>query len=210
MNTRRIFEAIDILKKKKKKCSTVEVLKMCQQECDTVEEELIDAIDSIVKIGLIERKGVAPVGDSISVTFHNHSVSILDFVESKFSKVKDELLSSFTRLVEDKLADYLEFKKFIHAEVLDLKSKVSSRIASSSPQKSQSLHYEKAFIKSIEQRIFSLEKQLDQKQMIINNYWMKKSKWGSSGAWRLSARITQAYKKTKAPFQIHTMREKQI
>ena len=57
MNTRKILEAIDILKKKRKKCSTMEVLKICEQKCDTAEEELTDAIDSMIKIGLIERKG---------------------------------------------------------------------------------------------------------------------------------------------------------
>ena len=56
MNTRTILEAIDILKKKRKKCSIMEVLEICEQECDTAKEELTDAIDSMTKIGLIERK----------------------------------------------------------------------------------------------------------------------------------------------------------
>ena len=109
------------------------MLKICQRESETAEEELNNAIDSVVEIGLIERKGVAPGDDSISVTVPIHPISILDFIESRFSSVKKELFTSIATLAadshsdqDDKLADYIEFKKFIYAEVFELKSKVCS------------------------------------------------------------------------------------
>ncbi len=61
--------------------------------------------------------------------------------------------------------DFESFKKFIQGEVLDFQSRVASR---STPEKSSSPDYERAFIRSMEQRIVSLEKQLDLKQNTID------------------------------------------
>ena len=69
--------------------------------------------------------------------------------------------------------DIIEFKKFIHGEVLSLKAQISSRSISDagrslSPQPPRSPpDYERMLIKNLEDRILSLENQLDLKQKII-------------------------------------------
>ena len=69
----------------------------------------------------------------------------------------------------DGTTDFEDFKKFIHGEVLDLKSQLETRLPSvPSAAPRPVIDYERAFIKSLEHRIISLEKQLDDKQSIIN------------------------------------------
>ena len=70
--------------------------------------------------------------------------------------------------------DIAYFGKSVHAEILSLRALVSSRSTSdaskspTTPYPTRSpLDYERIFIKSLEDRILSLEKQLDQKQRII-------------------------------------------
>ncbi len=66
--------------------------------------------------------------------------------------------------------DYLDFKKYIHAEVLSMKAEMSKRTISASEKNTQvspGIDYETSFIKSLQDRILSLERQLDQKQEII-------------------------------------------
>ena len=91
-----------------------------------------------------------------------------------------KLSTSETQTTADKTVDLhqlandvIEFKKFVHGEILSIKATISSRLLSdgcgtpSSPSPRPPLDYEKWFIKSLEDRILSLEKQLDQKQNTI-------------------------------------------
>ena len=65
--------------------------------------------------------------------------------------------------------DYLDFKKFIHDELKSLKASISKRpIPESSGPPNRPIDYERSFIRSMEDRILSLERQLEQKQAIIN------------------------------------------
>ena len=59
--------------------------------------------------------------------------------------------------------DIIDFKKFVHGEILSMKAMMSSRLLSdgcgppSPPPSRPSIDYEKFFIKSLEDRILSLE-----------------------------------------------------
>ena len=72
--------------------------------------------------------------------------------------------------------DIIEFKKFIHGEILSLKAQISSRSISDagrslSPKPPRSPpDYERLLIKTLEDRILSLEHQLDQKQKVIEKF----------------------------------------
>ena len=64
--------------------------------------------------------------------------------------------------------DLIEFKKYVHAEMLALKALVSNRTISENSRSSREpIDYERIVIKSLEDRIISLERQLNQKQRMI-------------------------------------------
>ena len=64
--------------------------------------------------------------------------------------------------------DLIEFKKYVHAELLALKALVSNRtISENSRSPREPIDYERIVIKSLEDRIISLERQLNQKQRVI-------------------------------------------
>ena len=65
-------------------------------------------------------------------------------------------------------SDYVDFKKYMHVEVLSLKALLANRtIAESEKNLQSSVDYEKDFILCLQDRIVSLERQLEQKQNII-------------------------------------------
>ena len=65
--------------------------------------------------------------------------------------------------------DYLEFKKFIHDELISLKASISKKsIPESNKPPNHPIDYARSFIRSMEDSIISLERQLEQKQAIIN------------------------------------------
>ena len=68
--------------------------------------------------------------------------------------------------------DHEEFKRFIHGEILAIKAQVANRSCSSprdniSNGSTTGNHLHEAFIRSLQERIISLEKQLNDKQRII-------------------------------------------
>ena len=71
------------------------------------------------------------------------------------------------------MTDVQDYKTFIYGEVLNLKSQLEKRLLSPPPPR-PGIDYERAFIKSLEHRIISLEKQLDDKQAIINKLLAEK------------------------------------
>ena len=65
--------------------------------------------------------------------------------------------------------EYLEFKKFIHDELISLKASMAEKFSiKESIPVNHSNNYEVAYIRSMEERIISLERQLHQKQDIID------------------------------------------
>ena len=77
-------------------------------------------------------------------------------------------------------SDYVEFKKFIHEEVLSLKALLSKQTISESGKnaKKPPIDYEAVFIRSLQDRILSLERQLDEKQKIIEKLLEARDHYG--------------------------------
>ena len=72
-------------------------------------------------------------------------------------------------LLEQMQDDLIEFKSFVHGEILSLKARVSNRsISDANKSPDKSLDYERLLIRSLEDRILSLERQLAMKQNIID------------------------------------------
>ena len=73
-------------------------------------------------------------------------------------------------------SDYMEFKKFIHEEVLSLKALMSKQRNSESEKNAEKppTDFETAFIRSLQDRILSLERKIDEKQKNIGG---KRSLW---------------------------------
>ena len=68
--------------------------------------------------------------------------------------------------MQDKL---VEFKSFVHGEILSLKDRVSNRsISDANKSPGKSFGYERLVIRSLEDRILFLERQLSMKQDIID------------------------------------------
>ncbi len=91
---------------------------------------------------------------------------------SKSPDAVDALANELARFVDD----FTSFKKFIHSEISLMKASQEKAHppGQSLPLSLENPNYEKAFIRSLEARILSLERQLDQKQatidkLLINN-----------------------------------------
>ena len=88
------------------------------------------------------------------------SVSAIEAVENKLARLAD---------------DFTAFKKFIHSGILLIKANQEKVHSPGLSPPWETLNYEKAFIKSLETRILSLERQFDQKQatihkLLVNNH----------------------------------------
>ena len=77
-------------------------------------------------------------------------------------------------------SDFVEFKKFIHEEVLSLKALMSKQTSTESEKnaKKPPIDYEAVFIRSLQDRILSLERQLDEKQKIIEKLLEARDHYG--------------------------------
>ena len=73
--------------------------------------------------------------------------------------------------------DLIDFKKFVHEEIMAVKSMVTNKLtSSSSPERnSHEPNFQKGFIKSLEDRIISLERQSCEKQKIIDKLLEERS-----------------------------------
>ena len=59
---------------------------------------------------------------------------------------------------------YMEFKKYIHAEVISLKALMANQANTESGKSAKrSIDFETVFVPSLQDRVISLERQLDQK-----------------------------------------------
>eukprot|EP00112_Aurelia_sp_Birch-Aquarium-sp1_P012342 Seg2597.1 transcript_id=Seg2597.1/GoldUCD/mRNA.D3Y31 product="hypothetical protein" protein_id=Seg2597.1/GoldUCD/D3Y31 len=160
-----IVSSINQIRQSKKRPDTDVILKRMQKQAAKV-------LTSMIENGLIENRP-SDGEESLWVTESDEtdsssSHSITDEIVSGDAGVSTQPNGIIDNGNEAKWADFESFKKFIHGEVLNLKATVASRNTGSTPEKSSSPDYERAFIRSLEHRIISLEKQLDSKQKTID------------------------------------------
>ena len=157
-----IVSSINQIRQSKKRPDTEVILKRMQKEA-------LEVLTSMIENGLIENRPsngeeslwVAESGEIDSSSSQSKTDEIMPGDSGTHTQPNDIIDNG----EKAKWDDFESFKKFIHGEVLDLKAKVASR---NTPEKSSSPDYERAFIRSLEHRIVSLEKQLDSKQKTID------------------------------------------
>ena len=180
---RLIMDIIDNIKKVKKKKLDQELI------IRDAETHLgLNATDSKSLIeALLSRRILCSEDESIEVDFKRR----FDLTKSLLVSMQDislpslerqNLSTSETQTTVDETShwcqltyDITDFKKFVHGEILSMEAMISSRSLSdecgppSPPPSKPPIDYEKFFIRSLEDRILSLEKQLDHKQKTIEN-----------------------------------------
>ena len=150
----KIVEALEILKKKKVGHYHENIVDLCADECGWTETETTATIEAAKEQSFIRE-----------VTSSNHKraycVTNPSFVKIQQSN-KPVLSGSSTNDADD----FVELKKFIHSEILSLKAKVAHKIHSpvKEPEPEQEPDYMKALIRSLQGRVISLERKLQQKQ----------------------------------------------
>ena len=157
-----IVQALEDCRQKSKGQYINNVLAFCKKEFDWDGPKTMEAIEAAKSKGIVRQV--------------NNSDKCLRIVEGgsvSTPLIPDERIetSSPSKQVGevDEEEDLIDFEKYIHSELLSIKAHVFNRSLSESVNNgSSNFNYEKMFIKSLEDRIMSLEKQLHQKQGIID------------------------------------------
>ena len=160
-----ILQALSHIKEQWKGQNLENVVSHCCKEFDWERPKVLRAVNHATKDELISQASkddvvLLRISDMGHQVLRNPTASVDTSVKGTSQSTADE--SDFD-------TDYLDFKKYIHAEVLSLKALMSNRTISA-PEKNANnprIDYETNFIKSLQDRILSLERQLDQKQEII-------------------------------------------
>eukprot|EP00794_Sanderia_malayensis_P000912 gene912-217_t len=159
-----VVKAIDLNRKKNKGQHLDNIAEIFAADYKWSSNETIQALKLATAQNLIKEVSYSHkisyrvIKSTIDLTSKNSNVE----PASESKSITDTL-----KLGEHSTTDFEDFKQFIHGEVLDLKSQLATCFPSA-PSAAPVIDYEQAFIRSLEHRILSLEKQLDDKQSIIN------------------------------------------
>ena len=165
-NVNLILEALEIIKEKRTGQYLDNICEICKNEFGWDAERTKLALDEAEKENIIHE---VKVKRKISYRKTGQAVIIHDVEESEEDpQRKDEKSPEKRTENEEKCeaveSDYLELKRFIHSEILALKAQTPSR---SNDRQEDINVYAKALIQSLEDRVRSLERQLEQKKAII-------------------------------------------
>ena len=153
----KIVEALETLKKKKVGQYYENVVDLCADEYGWTETETNTAIEAAKEQSVIKE-----------VTSSNHKKAYR-VTNPNFVKIQQSYKPVFSGSSINDADDFLEFKKLIHSEILSLKAQVEHKINSpvQEPEPEQEPDYMKALIRSLQDRVISLKRQLQQKQWTI-------------------------------------------
>ena len=161
-HTEIILKALDVMRSKNKGQYIENVAAYCEKEYDWDRPTTMAAIDTAKQKGAV--KAMMSHGKhALRVT---NSVSLSNNDESTVIRNEAEMSSQIQTICQD----LIDFKKFVHEEIMAVKSMVTDKPTSSSSL-GRNLHetdFQKVFIKSLEDRITSLERQSCEKQKIID------------------------------------------
>ena len=175
-----VVKAIDLVRKKNKGQYLDNIAEICATEYKWSSDETIEALKVAKAKNLIKE---VLYNEKISYRIIESTDDYTSHVESE--SYESESIAETVVLGVDGTTDFEDFKKFIHGEVLDLKSQLETRLPSApSPALRPVIDYEQAFIKSLEHRIISLEKQLDDKQSIINKLLAERASSNFNALWQ--------------------------
>ena len=160
-----ILQALSHIKEQRKGQNLENVVSHCCKEFDWERPKVLRAVNHATQDELISQTSkddvaLLRISDKGHQLLRNQTASVDTSVKGTSQSTADD---------SDLDTDYLDFKKYIHAEVLSLKALMSNRTISAPEKNAQNprIDYETNFIKSLQDRILSLERQLDQKQEII-------------------------------------------
>ena len=171
--TKRIMDTLDSLKQKHLGQYIENIRELCLKEFDWNEEKTKKALDNAVAAGFVY---TAPCNNKISYRKKCQGIIIQDNVKEVETQTetteKREGEKILTDLHAELQTDFVDFKRFLHSEMLSLKAETYSRPSTKGESPARNQHeaeWEKALIRSLENRIISLEKQLSDKQRIIES-----------------------------------------
>ncbi len=160
----RIINTLDSLKQRHIGQYLEYITGFCEKEYKWDQTKTESALEHAIKTGFVY---TAPSNNKISYRINTQEIIIQDNVKSVETQTEEATLTDareFTNLHND----LQEFKRFAHDEILSLKAQVYNRNPAEKIGKIEKddTHL-KPLLRSLEQRIISLEKQLDDKQRII-------------------------------------------
>ena len=102
----------------------------------------------------------------------SHGKNALRVVNSKFSTNNDEHTmiheTDMPSQIQAICQDLIDLKRFVHEEIINVKSMVSDKHIASPKRDVNEPDFQKNFIKSLEERIYSLERLSSEKQKVID------------------------------------------
>ena len=175
-----VFNAINEIRKKlKKRPDKDRLVNHLSSKFDIPADDALKMIDGLNSEGSIRLETYADGSTSYFISSTTSTSSLEDSAQTASSLIQENTqinLPDLSPPVDDTprqqdhfYEDLLDFKKYMHGELLGLKALISNRSISESNKSSpaKSLDYERLLIKSMENRITSLERQLAYKQTII-------------------------------------------
>ena len=167
------MDTLDSLKQKHLGQYIENIRELCLKEFDWNEEKTKKALDNAVAAGFVY---TAPCNNKISYRKKCQGIIIQDNVKEVEMQTETTGKKEGEKFLADLHAelqtDFVDFKRFLHSEMLSLKAETYSRPSTKGESPARNQHeaeWEKALIRSLENRIISLEKQLSDKQRIIES-----------------------------------------
>ena len=160
-----VVEASEILKKMNKGRYREKILEFCQSKHGMSQENANAALDEAIKQ---KKMYTSVVHGKQSYRKYDDKICIEDDKESCYTQTDPSTQNEFISKqdFERFLIDFEDFKRYVHCEMLSIKADVASRQKSQNPPKSPDRDRE-ALVRTLNERILSLEKQLHEKQYVI-------------------------------------------
>ena len=138
------------------------IFEICSKEHGWDREDTLAAINAAKNGNVITE---VPNNGKISYRKADRKAIIIqDATNLKDSKVTEATTDSDA--LDTLVTDFQEFKRFVASEICTIKEVEKTRKEPKKPNEGEG-HYAKALIRSLEERILSLKRQLEQKQIII-------------------------------------------
>ena len=154
-----ISRALDVLRSKNKGQYIKNVAEYCEKEYGWDRPATMEAIDTAKQKGTVKAT-------------MSHGKNALRVVNSKFSTNNDEHTmiheTDMRGQIQAICQDLIDLKKFVHEEIINVKSMVSDKQIASPKRNVNEPDFQKNFIKSLEDRTYSLEKLTSEKQKVID------------------------------------------
>eukprot|EP00112_Aurelia_sp_Birch-Aquarium-sp1_P020546 Seg5319.2 transcript_id=Seg5319.2/GoldUCD/mRNA.D3Y31 product="hypothetical protein" protein_id=Seg5319.2/GoldUCD/D3Y31 len=161
-----VVEATEALKASSKGRYLDNIAKLCQTKHGWSEDTTRATLDEAIKKNRIQ---TSIVNNKISYRkFDDKKICIEDDCETNATQTDPLPLNDFvTKDQLDKVQnDFIEFKRFSNGEILPMKAEVANR-GPNPKVKTNCDHDREALVRYLHERIISLEKQLQDKQFII-------------------------------------------